>query len=101
MDHDAVPNLGGQLTTALLFLAAALKEQEARTAASLSAAREWERRAVLGTATLANELGLRVREAEYRERRLHEQLADLAAKDPPPDDLRRSLVRLLSETDHE
>jgi hypothetical protein len=97
MANDAGPEFDGPLRIVLQFLLAVIRDQEAEVAASQRAAGDWERRAVLGTATVANQLGLRVREAEVRERRLRRQLAELVAADRTSDELRGGLVRILND----
>lgn len=97
MENDTGPEFDGPLTVVLQLLLTAVRDQEGEAAASQRAAGEWERRAILGGATIANELGLRVREAEFRERQLRRQVAELASTEHSLDELRRGLARILRD----
>jgi hypothetical protein len=75
-----------------------INSQAATVGAQRRLAADWERRAILSAATLANDLGLRVREAEARELRLRAQLLELLSRaNAQPDELRVSLVQMLDD----
>lgn len=88
----------GTLTIVLQVLLGLVREQGETIDAERRSARNWERRAVLGTATLANQLVLRVREAEIREQALRRRIAELVHEPSQhQQEIRAELAAILSE----
>jgi hypothetical protein len=98
MDEERRPEYDATLTVVMRLMTGIINSQAATVDAQTRLAADWERRAVLSAATLASDLGLRVREAEAREHRLRAQLLDLLSRaNAQPDELRLSLARMLDD----
>jgi hypothetical protein len=98
MDAEGRPEYDATLTVVMRLMTSIIEQQAEAVGTQTLLAAHWERRAILSTATLANDLGLRVREAEARERRLRTQLLDLLGRsDARPDELRLGLARVLND----
>jgi len=98
MVPDDGPEFDGRLTLVMQIMLRVIKDQADTMEAKEQIAGDWQRRAVLGAATIANDLGLRMLEAEARERRLRARLTELVLQwERSPADLHVSLARILAD----